>query len=87
MEYEFKFETTTGAGEETVQCVLEYSIDEEGTYAENLKSIHFEGTNVFSLLSDEQFVEIEMRGTMMLSSHLIAEADHSKSVDYDMRAI
>jgi hypothetical protein len=87
MEYEFKFETTTGAGDETVQCVLEYSIDEEGTYAENLKSIHYEGTNVFSLLSDEQFVEIEMRGTMMLSSHLIAEADHAKTVDYDMRAI
>ena len=84
---EFKFETTTGAGDETVQCVLEYEMDEEGTYAENLKSIHYEGTNVFSLLSDEQFVEIEMRGTMMLSSYLIAEADHSKTVEYDMRAI
>jgi len=39
------------------------------------------------LLSDEQFVEIEMRGTMMLASHLIAEADHAASVDYDMRPI
>jgi hypothetical protein len=87
MEHEFKFETTTGAGDETVQCVLEYSMDEEGTYAENLKSIHYQGVDVFALLSDEQFVEIEMRGTMMLSSHLIAEADHSASVDYDMRAI
>jgi len=83
----FEFETKTGAGELTVQCVLEYSMDEEGTYAENLKSIHYEGTDVFALLSDEQFIEIEMRGTMKLSSHLIAEADHSKSVDYDMRAI
>jgi hypothetical protein len=87
MEYEFKFETTTGAGDETVQCVLGYEMDEEGTYAENLKSIHYEGTSVFSLLSDEQFVEIEMRGTMMLSSHLLEESDHSASVDYDMRAI
>ena len=84
---EYEFETTTGAGGETVQCVLEYEMDEEGTYAENLKSIHFEGVDVFALLSDEQFVEIEMRGTMMLSSYLIAEADHSKTVDYDMRAI
>jgi hypothetical protein len=87
MEYEFKFETTTGAGGETVQCVLTYEVDEEGTYSENLKSIHYEGTNVFSLLSDEQFVEIEMRGTMMLASHLIAESNHSASVDYDLRGI
>jgi hypothetical protein len=87
MEYEFKFETTTGAGGETVQCVLTYEVDEEGTYSENLKSIHYEGTNVFSLLSDEQFVEIEMRGTMMLASHLIAESNHSATVDYDLRAV
>ena len=87
MEYEFKFETTTGAGGETVQCVLEYSIDEEGTYAENLKSIHYQGVDVFALLSDEQFVEIEMRGTMMLASHILAESDHSASVDYDLRCV
>jgi hypothetical protein len=87
MEYEFKFETTTGAGDETVQCVLTYQIDEEGTYAENLKSIHYQGVDVFALLSEDQYTEIEMRGTMMLSSHLLAEADHSASVDYDMRAI
>jgi hypothetical protein len=87
MEHEFKFETTTGAGDETVQCVLTYETDEEGTYAENLKSIHFEGTDVFALLSDEQYKQIEMDGTMKLSSHLLAEADHARSVDYDMRAI
>ena len=87
MEYEFKFETTTGAGGETVQCVLEYSIDEEGTYAENLKSIHFEGVDVFALLSDEQFMQIEMDGTMKLASHLLAESDHSASVDYDLRCV
>jgi len=87
MEHEFKFETTTGAGDETVQCVLTYEIDEEGTYAENLKSIYFEGTDVFALLSDEQYKQIEMDGTMMLSSHLLAEADHAASVDYDMREV
>ena len=87
MEHEFEFETTTGAGDETVQCVLTYEIDEEGTYAENLKSIHFEGTDVFALLSDEQYKQIEMDGTMMLSSHLLAEADHAASVDYDMREV
>jgi hypothetical protein len=87
MEYEFEFETTTGAGDETVQCVLTYEMDEEGTYSENLKSIHFEGTDVFALLSDEQFKQIEMDGTMMLSSHLLAESDHAASFDYDMRAI
>ena len=83
MEHEFKFETTTGAGDETVQCVLEYEMDEEGTYAENLKSIHYQSVDVFALLSDEQFIEIEMRGTMMLASHLIEESDHSKIVAYE----
>jgi hypothetical protein len=82
---EFKFETTTGAGDETVQCVLEYDMDEEGTYAENLKSIHYQGVDVFALLSDEQFIEIEMRGTMMLSSHLIAEADEAKIAEYERK--
>ena len=84
---EYEFETTTGAGGETVQCVLEYSVDEEGTYAENLKSIHFEGVDVFALLSDEQFMQIEMDGTMKLASHLLAESDHSASVEYDLRAV
>ena len=80
---EFEFETTTGAGDETVQCVLEYEIDEEGTYAENLKSIHYQGTDVFALLSDEQFMQIEMDGTMKLSSHLLAEADEAKIFEYE----
>ena len=87
MEHEFKFETTTGAGDETVQCVLKYETDEEGTYAENLKSIHYQGVDVFALLSDEQFMQIEMDGTMKLASHLLAESDHSASVEYDLRAV
>jgi hypothetical protein len=84
---EYEFETTTGAGDLTVQCVLEYEVDEEGTYSENLKSIHYEGTDVFALLSDEQFMQIEMDGTMKLASHILAESDHSASVDYDLRAV
>jgi len=82
---EFKFETTTGAGDETVQCVLEYDMDEQGTYAENLKSIQYQGVDVFSLLSDEQFMDIEMKGTMMLSSHLIKEADEAKILAYERK--
>ena len=82
---EFKFETTTGAGDETVQCVLEYDMDEQGTYAENLKSIQYQGVDVFSLLSDEQFMDIEMKGTMMLSSHLIKEADEAKILAYECK--
>lgn len=80
---EFEFETTTGAGDETVQCVLEYDMDEEGTYAENLKSIEYQGVSVFSLLSDEQFMDIEMKGVMMLSSHLIKESDEAKILAYE----
>ena len=82
---EYEFETTTGAGGETVQCVLEYEMDEEGTYAENLKSIKYEGIDVTSLLSDDQFCEIEMQGTMMLSSHLIEEADMAKIAEYERK--
>ena len=82
---EFKFETTTGAGDETVQCVLEYDMDEEGTYAENLKSIEYKGVDVFSLLSDEQFMDIEMKGTMMLASNLIKEADEAKILAYERK--
>ena len=82
---EFEFETTTGAGDETVQCVLEYDMDEQGTYAENLKSIQYQGVDVFSLLSDEQFMDIEMKGTMMLSSHLIKEADEAKILAYERK--
>ncbi len=82
---EFKFETTTGAGDETVKCVLEYDMDEEGTYAENLKSIEYQGVDVFALLSDEQFMDIEMKGTMMLSSHLIKEADEAKILAYERK--
>lgn len=81
----YEFETTTGAGDETVQCVLEYDMDEEGTYAENLKSIQYQGVDVFSLLSDEQFMDIEMKGTMMLSSHLIKEADEAKILAYERK--
>lgn len=82
---EFKFETTTGAGDETVQCVLEYDMDEEGTYAENLKSIEYQGVDVFALLSDEQFIDIEMKGTMMLASYLIKEADEAKILEFERK--
>ena len=79
----FEFTTTTGAGDETVQCVLEYSVDESGTYAENLIAITFEGVSIFSVISDDQFCDIEMKGTMMLASHLVAEADHAKIMAYE----
>jgi hypothetical protein len=60
-------------------------MDEEGTYAENLKSIKYEGIDVTSLLSDDQFCEIEMQGTMMLSSHLIEETDMAKIAEYERK--
>jgi hypothetical protein len=81
----FEFTTTTGAGDETVKCVLEYSVDESGTYAENLIAITYEGTSIFSVISDEQFCDIEMKGTMMLASHLVNEADHAKIIAYEHR--
>lgn len=70
IDYEFEFNATTGAGDETVTCRMVYERDEGGTYAENIESVMFEGVDVIGLISDEQFCELEMIGMMKLAKEL-----------------
>ena len=83
----YEFDTTVGEGSEIVTVVMEYDTDEEGIYGENIEEIWFEGRNVIGLFSAVQFKELEIEGCMRLSKHILDEADHARSVDYDMRDI
>ena len=84
---QYKFDTTVGEGSVIVTVVMEYEQDEEGTYNENIEEVWFEGRNVMGIFTVEQYKELEIEGCMRLQKHLIEEADHSASVDYDMRGI
>jgi hypothetical protein len=79
----YEFDTTTGEGSVIVTVVMEYERDEEGTYNENIDEVWFEGRNVMGIFTDAQFKELEMEGTMKLTSHLLAEADHAKIMAYE----
>jgi hypothetical protein len=79
----YEFDTTTGEGSVIVTVVMEYERDEEGTYNENIDEVWFEGRNVMGIFTDAQFKELEMEGTMRLSSHLLAEVDHAKIIAYE----
>jgi hypothetical protein len=83
----YEFDTTIGEGSVIVTVVMEYEQDEEGTYNENIEEVWFEGRNVMGIFTVEQYKELEIEGCMRLQKHLIEEADHSSSVDYDMRGV
>jgi hypothetical protein len=61
-EYEFIFEAQTGTGSETVICKMQYEMDEDGPFNENIESIIFEGKEVIGLLTDEQYNELQVAG-------------------------
>jgi hypothetical protein len=79
----YEFDTTTGEGSVIVTVVMEYEQDEEGTYNENIEDVIYEKVSLIGIFTDQQFKELEMEGTMRLSSHLIAEADHAKIIAYE----
>ena len=79
----YEFDTTTGEGSVIVTVVMTYERDEEGTYNENIDEVWFEGRNVMGIFTDAQFKELEMEGTMKLTSHLLAESDEAKIAAYD----
>ena len=58
IDYEFYFEATTGAGDETVTCRMVYEVDEDGPFAHNIESVIFEGKEVIALISEDQFTEL-----------------------------
>ena len=79
----YEFDTTTGEGSLIVTVVMTYERDEEGTYNENIDEVWFEGRNVMGIFTDVQFKELEMEGTMRLTSYLLEEADHAKIMAYE----
>jgi hypothetical protein len=83
----YEFDTTVGEGSVIVTVVMEYEQDEEGTYNENIEEVWFEGRNVMGIFTVEQYKELEIEGCMRLQKHLIEEADHSATVDYDLRGV
>jgi hypothetical protein len=79
----YEFDTTTGEGSVIVTVVMTYETDEEGTYNENIDEVWFEGRNVMGIFTDKQFKELEIEGTMRLSSYLIAKAEEAKIAAYE----
>ena len=79
----YEFDTTTGEGSVIVTVVMTYERDEEGTYNENIDDVIYEKVSLMGLFTDVQFKELEMEGTMRLTSHLLAEADHAKIMAYE----
>jgi hypothetical protein len=83
----YEFDTTVGEGSVIVTVVMEYEQDEEGVYNENIEEVWFEGRNVLGIFTVEQYKDLEIEGCMRLQKHLLEEADHSASVDYDLRGV
>ena len=83
----YEFDTTVGEGSVVVTVVMEYDTDSEGVYGENIEDIIYEKVSVLGLFSAEQYKELEIEGCMRLSKHILDEADHSASVEYDMRDV
>ena len=79
----YEFDTTTGEGSVIVTVVMEYEQDEEGTYNENIEDVIYEKVSLMGIFTDAQFKELEMEGTMRLTSHLLAESDHAKIMAYE----
>jgi flagellar basal body-associated protein FliL len=77
-DYEFTFNATTGAGDETVTCRMTYEKDEHGPYFENIESVIFEGVDVTALISEEQFAELEMVGVNKLREHIKEENERAQ---------
>lgn len=77
-DYEFTFEAKTGGGGETVTCKMTYERDEYGTFAENIETVTFGEVDVTGLLSEEQFAELEIDGSMKLATHLQEEKDRAQ---------
>ena len=79
----YEFDTTTGEGSVIVTVVMTYETDEEGTYNENISDVIYEKVSLMGLFTDAQYRELEMEGTMRLTSHLLEESDHAKIMAYE----
>jgi len=76
MSYTINFDATTGGGSEIVQVVMSYEQDHDGTYAENIDSIKFEGVEVIGLISEDQFAELERQGCEAINEKKIYDLNN-----------
>lgn len=63
------FETTVGAGGETVKVSMTYERDNYSNYYENVDSVLYEGVNVIGLFSEEEFNALETLACKKLHDH------------------
>jgi len=83
----YEFDTTIGEGSVIVTVVMEYEQDEEGTYNENIEDVILEKVSLMGIFTVEQYKDLEIEGSMRLQKHIIDEADHSATVDYNLRGV
>jgi hypothetical protein len=83
----YEFDTTVGEGSVIVTVVMEFEQDEEGIYNENIEDVIYEKISLMGIFTVEQYRDLEIEGSMRLAKHLLDEADHSASVDYDLRGV
>ena len=69
-DYVFIFEAQTGASSEIVICKMFYERDEDGPFNLNIESVLYEGKEVIGLISEEQFVQLELSGAHKLDVSL-----------------
>ena len=77
-DYEFIFEAQTGGGGEIVTCKMQYEMDEDGPFNENIESIIFEGKEVIGLLTDEQYSELQVAGIYKLAKSIEEKEDQDE---------
>lgn len=70
MDCEFVFNSTTGAGSEVVTVYVEYEIDEDGIYNDNIVKIEHIGIDVTGLIHELDFNELEIEASMKLRDHI-----------------
>ena len=70
MDCEFAFDTTTGGGSEIVTVYVDYEIDEDGIFNDNIMRVKFNGVDVLGLFTDEQFNELEIEAAMKLRQYI-----------------
>ena len=80
---QYEFDTTTGEGSVIVTVGMTYERDEDGTYNENIEDVIYEKVSLMGIFTDVQFKELEMEGTMRLTSYLLAKADEAKIAAYE----
>jgi len=74
------FQTTIGAGTETVTVSMTYERDNYSIYYENVDQVLFQGVDVIGLFSEEEFNALETLACKKLREHY----DEAKYSDFGL---